>query len=135
MRDAGVGPDGLPYSAWQTQRGLWTLYLMLLRVTDGNPLPSYIIDSLMVFLAKKLTSKDLCGAVKELESTRPICLRTASCKILGYVINKSMRHVVSEQVHAAQRGFIKGRNFLNNIVELDCFSRILSRSAPRTIVW
>ena len=42
------------------------------------------------------------------------------------VTNFAMSAVVSDGLCSVQRGFVKGRNFLQNLVELDAESRILS---------
>ena len=54
-------------------------------------------------------------------------------KIIAAAANYCVRQAVANDACAMQRGFIKGRRFLENIVELDTYARMFSlQSLPHT---
>jgi hypothetical protein len=57
------------------------------------------------------------------DNTRPLGLKNCDMKLIGGVINNLLAHVASCNIIAWQRGFVKGRNFLQNVIEIDTFSR------------
>ena len=133
--DSGTGPAGLTYSCFCTDQGAWVLYKLYLDAIEGGPLPSCIVHSLIAFVAKKLGAADMFGASREPSATRPILLRTAAARILAAAVNESISPQLTVQLHHSQRGCVRGRNFLENVIELDGTARMLSRRSPRRVIW
>ena len=66
--------------------------------------------------------------VREPKETRPISLTNSDNETLASVVNFSIRSVISQGANSLQRGFIQGRIFLQNVVDLDVAGRIASNS-------
>lgn len=80
-------------------------------------------DTLMTFIPKGEEELDEKEVVRSPESTRPLGLKNSDNKLIAAVTNGSLKRGVSGGACEVQRGFIQGRNFVNNIIELDAWSR------------
>ena len=58
------------------------------------------------------------------ETTRPIGKKNTFNKGIGGTWGNAIKRAVAANLHHAQRGMTPGRNFVNNIVDLDCMGRI-----------
>jgi hypothetical protein len=128
VADSATGPDGLPSSAWKAAglEGAESLYLLFRWMAEGgNPPPSFNAG-LFVFPPKGSSPDDATAVHREVKDTRPITLKNTDNKILAGVQNFALAPVVAEGACSTQRGFIKGRNFMQNLVDLDTEGRILS---------
>ena len=61
-----------------------------------------------------------------MSETRPITLKNTDNKILAGVVNNAIAPVVAASCSHVQSGFVKGRNFLNNVLAIDVDGRNLS---------
>ena len=59
LLDSGVGPDGLPYSAWKSTSCCETLFEVLLWLIQGRGASTVLVESLLVFVPKKITADEL----------------------------------------------------------------------------
>ena len=66
--------------------------------------------------------------VRELKETRPITFKNSDNETLASVVNFSIRSVMSQGANSLQRGFVQGRDFTQNVVDLDVAGRIASNS-------
>ena len=57
----------------------------------------------------------ICSAL----DTRPITLRNCPNEIVAGVFNNSLKPVLTQGICSSQRGFIPGRRFINNIVDIE----------------
>ena len=57
-------------------------------------------------------------------ATRPLFLKNLDNKIIAAVANHKFKQPLAESACSLQRGFVQGRNFVNNIVELDVDPRV-----------
>ena len=131
--DAGVGPDGVPYSGWQSERGYRVLFGLMLYVLKGCQIPLDIVRSLLIYIVKRMAVGDFGGAKRKPSGVRPINLKNSGVKLVSVALNWTLNLVMSKRLYPAQRGFINSRNFLLNAVELDATARIFSRHSPRCI--
>ena len=131
LLDSGVGPDGLPYSAWKSTSCCETLFEVLLWLIQGRGASTVLVESLLVFVPKKITADELFGAIRSTSSTRPISLKNSCSKILASLLNDSVKWSLSRALHDSQRGFVIQRRFLNNVLDLDTEARLASRLPPR----
>ena len=79
----------------------------------------------MIFPPKKVEVEEFL-ITRSASTTRPISLKNADNKILASAINAPIAARVGEVAHASQTGFIRGRNFLSNVVLADSYSRAAS---------
>jgi len=64
------------------------------------------------------------------ESTRPLSLADTFNKLVANTIRIALERVASNRISFYQRGFLKGRQVLDNVVELDFFAHICSIISP-----
>ena len=121
----------MPYSAWKSTSCCETLFEVLLWLIQGRGASTVLVESLFVFVPKKITVDELFGAIRSTSSTRPISLKNSCSKILASLLNDSVKWSLSRALHDSQRGFVIQRNFLNNVLDLDTEARLASRLAPR----
>ena len=127
-KPSATGPDGLPYAAWahsgpaagDTLQGL---YFEL--AAERHPCFGFN-DSVTVFIPKGESDNDLELLARHPGETRPLGLKNSDNKTIAATINHSLKPLINDNACKLQRGFIAGRNFLNNIVDLDSFARIFS---------
>ena len=125
LQDCGVGPDGLAYSAWNSEGGADTLCLLSQDMAcDISPALSFN-DSLTAFLKKGNLAEDLEEVIRAPEATRPLGLRNSDNKIVAATCNRQWRRKLNDVVCSIQRGFCWSRQMLENIVDVDSLARIL----------
>ena len=66
--------------------------------------------------------------VWELKNTRPLSGANADAKIFAKYIALSFEAKLDQWAFAYQRGFIKGRNMLQNIIGLNSFAAMMARN-------
>ncbi len=124
--DSGVGPDGLPYSAWRAagRQGARVLFRYLCFLMNGGlPLASFNA-SLLIFIPKGEDPADAVEVIRASQDNRPLTLKNTDNKILcGSMVSTFREHAV-KHTNKIQRGFVSGRNFINNVVDLDSAARI-----------
>ena len=125
-KDRTPGKDTIPASAWATQAGAKTLVNVFGLTTLGYGPDIAFNDSITVFTPKGSQPGDLVSMQRSPADTRPLGLKNTDNKGITSAVNFSIMHVVSVMVTLIQRGFIKGRNFLHNIIELDALARRVS---------
>ena len=129
--DSGVGPDGIPYSAWKNggsaaHKAIYNLYRSI--INDGN-IGEEFNESLMVFLPKGTEDMDADDVVRSPGNARPLNLSNTDAKIIAVAINQTLGDVAEAKVMQQQRGFIKGRVMGDNILEIEAYGIILSMMA------
>ena len=92
------------------------------------PLEHYAV--VMYFCPKGEESGDgMTACTREVADARPLALMNADRKTSAAVLNHICAKVFAASLHEAQSGFIRGRSFLNNVVDLDAHWRIASQEA------
>ncbi|CAK0884647.1 unnamed protein product [Prorocentrum cordatum] len=117
---AAAWPDGIPYSSWRASGdiGKKVLYDLYLHLMQQGTLPGRFNECTAAFLPK---GSALLGheSARQPASTRPLSLSNCDNKLLSSAIAVPIAKVAEDKVDKAQRGFIKGRQMLDNIVEVD----------------
>ena len=126
------GPDGIPYAAWLASGSFGTaaLYLAMRMMMDGGKPPPGFNNSIGIFLPKGTADDDTLASVKRTaENTRPLGLKNTDNKTIAAAINLTMSDAIAQWADTQQNGFIRGRQGLNNIIDIDARARILDISA------
>jgi endonuclease/exonuclease/phosphatase family metal-dependent hydrolase len=119
--DSAPGPDGIPYSAWvrADPRFIDFVHRAYDELLDGATLPDDFNAAHMVFLPKGEFDGDAHGIARLPESTRPLTLSNAVAKVIAAALNASLSQLAARTVSARQRGFVRGRNLLDNVIETE----------------
>ena len=129
-RNARPGNDTLPDQAWSAAgcSGIKTLMAVdsqLRQVTlpDSEDC-KYFNDSGIAFLPKGEKEHDLVEICREPAETRPISLKNTDNKVVMAANILMLTPTYQSVTHPSQNGFVKDRNFLNNIIDLDSAARL-----------
>jgi len=128
MSDSMPGKDGLPYSAWRgaSVRGIRCLMDADLELRRGIFPPPSFNESSILFAPKGSQPHDPVEVIREPLQTRPLSLKNSDNKLIVSSNVKSLEPQYQLITHKTQNGFVAGRNFLNNILDLDSAARIFS---------
>jgi hypothetical protein len=126
VSDCGVGPDGLPYSAWRSAEGAETLWLLDAAFADGLAPPISFNMHLGAFLKKADHEDDCIEVLREAEATRPLGLKNSDNKVICRVNSRCWRRAMMENTCDIQRGFTWSRQLVANVVDMDSAARCLS---------
>ena len=88
--------------------------------------------TLKIFIAKGEEEEDNFKVTRTPESTRPLGLKNTDNKIITSAVNNCLKHGIARDACHLQRGFLPGRHFTDNIVELDAFSRTYAMDSSLT---
>jgi endonuclease/exonuclease/phosphatase family metal-dependent hydrolase len=126
--DSSPGPDGICYSAWKAagDTGINILHEVITSLWNGMPPPASFRCSLMVFLPKTDSQ-----AVRPSE-LRPLALCDSDYKVIMGCINHRLAHHLPDYVDDRQRGFMRGRLGLDNLLLLEAAAMLASRSGSRS---
>jgi len=128
MGDTMPGNDGLPYSSWRSSgvRGVRCLMNTDLDLRRGISPPPSFNESGILFAPKGSQPHDPVEVIREPLQTRPLSLKNSDNKLIVASNVKSLEPQYQLITHKTQNGFVAGRNFLNNILDLDSAGRIFS---------
>jgi hypothetical protein len=126
--NSAPGVDGIPYLAWlQAGPAGWhLLHEIGVWLCAGLDMLIGFNDTLIVFKPKGSELHDSVEVVRDPTSTRPLALKNADDKVISGAIHYVTKAPVAKCASRLQNGFIHGRNFLNNIVDLDSHARVFS---------
>ena len=126
LRDSAPGLDGLPFSAWANagDYAIDTLLNIDSWLRRGLRMPAAFNSILQVFLPKGSHADDDEVVAREPDTCRPLGLEGTDCKILCCAWNHAFRRHSSKHMHYTQRGFVPGRQLIQNVVDLDIHCRI-----------
>ena len=91
-------------------------------------------DSFAVFPPKGDHANDSTGPVRKPEDTRPLSLKNADNKTIAGITNCALSPKIATWADESQRGFVTGRNGLDNVVDLDSASRRLDLLATPGLI-
>mgnify|MGYP000660213469 CR=1 FL=1 len=80
----------------------------------------------MTFLVKGEAETDSVAVVRSPKDTRPLCMKNTFNKLIVDANCKCLNSEFSQITHHTQNGFVGGRNFSKNPVDLDASGRIYS---------
>ena len=124
--DTGPGEDGIPYSGYHPISRLASRVFSSVsrRIVSDEEVPDRHNYTVLNFPPKKLSVFNDLGALVPPEQTRPIGKKNSSNKIVSKTWAWNFNPVFVLWISWIQKGFVPGRNFLINVLELDLFSRI-----------
>ena len=126
-RHSATGPDGVPYLALlkgspkvATSLRLVTEHLM----AGGNPAEDFN-ESFIALPAKDTKEEDKTAVVRPPDETRPLNLKNCDNKTCTGVINEILSDELPRWACKEQRGFVRYRQGLDNIIGMDTSARVL----------
>jgi len=128
--NTGVGPDGIPYNVYRAL-GEFAVELIMIVLTFmlsiNAEIPEWFNLAFMAFIPKDATGYNAYGVpFFSPECTRPLSLADTFNKLLANTVRIALERFASSRITFYQRGFLRGRQILDNVVELDHFSHIFS---------
>ena len=126
-RHSGTGPDGIPYCAWGAsgRPAARTQKLLLWDIMSSASAPPGFNDSYAVFPPKGHKREDDTLVTRSPEDTRPLNLKNCDNKSHAGVINNKLKRPAAAITHHSQRGFVKHRQGLDNVADVDTQARIV----------
>ena len=133
--ESSPGPDGIPYRAYKIFPGaahiLFKVAILMLSVGDVC-LPDGFNSAFLCCLPKKPSFTDpRLGPVFTAEGTRPLSIVNTDNRLIASFFRIHLEGIFSRWVSAAQRGFIRGRSMLANIIDVDLQAMKISLSSRR----
>ncbi len=121
-------PDTLPYSAWRAtgDAGIYSLLEVDVLLRSGNLPPITFNTSGASFLPKGSEEHDWIEVIREPLQTRPISTKNTDNKLIMSANVLELTPTFKNITHPSQNGFVRGRNFLNNILDIDTAGRLYS---------
>jgi hypothetical protein len=133
--NTGVGPDGISYGVW---RGLgdFTVQLIMAIITYfmcvSSEVPPWFNLAFMNFIPKDPSGHTAFGMpYYSPDCTRPLSLADTINKLVANTVRIALERFASSRISFFQRGFLKGRQILDNVVELDYFAHLFSITSKR----
>ena len=126
--NSSPGPDGLPFKAWRKLGRFAAVALYDAFVTISGPDGQRILEedwdsfneSNMVFLPKKASGRTEDGSdIFTPNNMRPLNITNTDNRIMCSAMRLHIEPSIAPGVSMAQRGFIKGRSMLSNIVDIE----------------
>ena len=121
--DSAPGPDGVSYKFWQfapigATRALYDVYLDLMSEGGGD---CKFNDSFMTFIPKgKEDGDDRHNICREPKNTRPLTLSNTDNKYCAQAAASPLNHVAAQTISSEQRGGVKGRQMVDNPLDIEC---------------
>jgi hypothetical protein len=135
--NSSPGPDGIPYAAWR-KAGRQALVILTAAVAeiqaddfDENTLPEGFNTSYLCCLLKKPSGTDQAKGDYFLPgATRPLSLVNTDNRLIASAVRIAIEDRVAQLVSDIQKGFIRGRKMLQNVLDIEIHSMKVSLSGP-----
>ncbi len=85
----------------------------------GLPPPEGFNEAIAIFPAKGDEPADCDGVIRDPAGTRPLSLKNSDNKTLAGIANWCMKRGISDTIVSSQRGFVPGRQIIDNVCDLD----------------
>ena len=96
------------------------------KLTNGSEPDFNFNTSCMSFLVKGDDDHNTVAVLRGPLNTRPLCMKNCDNKIIASANCNALNSDFIKITHRTQNGFTHGRNFLNNLVDVDSASRMYS---------
>ena len=96
------------------------------RAQSGLSFPYGFNDCEVLFPPKGSRDGDVVEVVRSESETRPLKCKNSDNKIIAGERNRAIAKIVAKGASTLQNGFIRGMDFLNNVVAIDTFARYAS---------
>ena len=128
--NSAAGNDEIPYAAYRAIED-FTAHLIILLVTSLlsslTDVPDWFNVAFMIFLPKEPDGCTQFGIpFYSPECTRPLSMVITFNKLVANTIRIALERHASSRISFWQRGFLLGRQILDNVVELDHYAHIFS---------
>ena len=125
MPAVSPGPDGIPITLWlgagfasaQTMQAVYSELAM------GERMFFHFNASTISFTARKNLAEDDVELVRAPKGLRTVNQKNCDPEACAWVANRTLATSLAAHISPAQRGFIKGRQFVHNIIEIDAGAR------------
>ena len=135
LPSSSPGPDGIPFALYKNYRTLVApiMYDIVTRMIAGSEIPpSDFNTAFLLCLPKTVGVVDEQGqTLHDAGNTRPLSIVDAANRIIASVFRICLDRVASDWVIDCQRGFLKGRHMLQNIIDLDFAAQKISIKSKR----
>jgi hypothetical protein len=124
------GPDGIPFEAYKKLKHIVIniFYKITRGMMDGTDIPPEDFNQAILICIPKtegeLTPQGLSS--HEASGTRPLSIVDASNRIIASMFRLSLERCTGSWISEAQRGFLKGRQMLRNILDIDLAAQTIS---------
>ena len=120
-KDSAPGPDGIPYSAYPRSKLVIGILLEAAKeLAHGKPPPYDFNYAFLCLLPKKPSGVDAGGnAFYSGENTRPLSIVNTDNRLLASAFRLVVEAPFARWVSFPQRGFIRGRSMIENILDID----------------
>lgn len=138
-RPSAPGPDGIPATAWAAcgHEGGMVMQSLFIHLTTRAATPPSLHSGIMVFLPKP-TGEAIRDAEWQAARTasecRPLTLRNCDAKGIAAIVAYRARDGLRAWTHESQRRFVKGRQAIDNITDVDTRARILTAIASDDVL-
>ena len=120
------GPDGIPFEAWRRleQLGVNILFAVAQQLERGldstRSTHLKFNESLMACLPKTASRQDASGrGIYKPDETRPLTITNCDNRIVASAFRWRWEPLLAPTITRQQRGFIRGRSMIRNIVEIE----------------
>jgi hypothetical protein len=136
--NTGVGPDGIPYNVWR-ELGDFSVQLIMAIITYfmcvASEVPPWFNLAFMNFIPKDPSGHTAFGVpYYSPDCTRPLSLADTINKLIANTVRIALERFAASRISFFQRGFLKGRQILDNVVELDYFAHLFSITSRRAAI-
>ena len=117
LPSSSPGPDGIPFCVFKRFKEILVpiLHGICQKLLDGTAeVPEDFNYAFLICLPK-----DTAAEVAEPSGTRPLSVVDASNRIIASILLRTLERKAASWISKAQRGFIKGRHMLRNVLDID----------------
>ena len=92
-------------------------------IANGDVPDKDFNDTLKIFIPKPVDISSGLPVVIQANDARPLGLKNTDVKTIAAVVNSKVKKRVAETLCEVQQGFLMERNFVNNVIKADAWSR------------
>ena len=132
--ETAPGPDGIPYRAFKRFPGssdvLYEAAVEMLKGDGDRPGAAFNYAFLCCLPKKPVRTDPLLGHLYDAKHTRPLSLVNTDNRLIASAFRIALEPILNSWVSSMQRGFLKDRSMLANIVDVDFHSMRISMNHP-----
>ena len=123
LPNSAPGPDGIPFSAFRRIKGILApvLFDVIQGMISGTEVPYEEFNKAFLTLLAKTEAE-----VHDPGGTRPLSIVDSVNRIIASIFQITLERAVGSFIHSSQRGFIRGRSMLRNVLDIDFAAQTIS---------
>ena len=125
LKNSAPGPDGIPYSGWNinwhAQISLFLAYMTWI----NTGYVTFLFNVAYLWLLPKTSP---CDGYFSPGDTRPLTGSNCDAKVLAMALAESINLVINNWAIGCQRGFIRSRCMLDNVIDIESKAACLTRN-------